>query len=214
MTLRPELPPLPERIKRLPIDERGYPVPWFVAIIDGKPDHRIVEAGKILTARQHRLCWICGESLEIDISFVVGPMCVVNRVTSEPPSHPECAIFSVKACPFLSRPHAKRRENNLPENQQEPAGEALWHNPGASAVYTCQSYRVRNVGNGVLFSLNPPTQPVQWFTEGRPATRAEVEAAQQIGLPKIMAMAVEDGPKDVALLNKMIEASKKHLPKE
>jgi len=29
--LRPNLPPLPDRMKALPIDRRGFPVPWFVA---------------------------------------------------------------------------------------------------------------------------------------------------------------------------------------
>jgi hypothetical protein len=38
--LRPELTELPLRMRGLPLDERGYPVPWFVAWIDGKPEFR------------------------------------------------------------------------------------------------------------------------------------------------------------------------------
>ena len=41
--IRPGLPPLTGHLTRLPIDERGFPVPYFVAIVDGKPDHRIID---------------------------------------------------------------------------------------------------------------------------------------------------------------------------
>lgn len=37
-SLRADLPPLPPRMQRLPVDERGYPVSFFVAWPDGKPD--------------------------------------------------------------------------------------------------------------------------------------------------------------------------------
>lgn len=30
------LPPIPDAIAKLPRDERGYPVPWFVPWIDGR----------------------------------------------------------------------------------------------------------------------------------------------------------------------------------
>jgi hypothetical protein len=35
-------------------------------------------------------------------SFVVGPMCGINRNSAEPPSHKECAQWSARNCPFLS----------------------------------------------------------------------------------------------------------------
>ena len=38
-TYRPELEPLPDRMKRLPV-HRGYPVPWFVEWV------RTVEIGR------------------------------------------------------------------------------------------------------------------------------------------------------------------------
>ena len=42
------LPPMPSRIAALPVDERGYPVPWFVAWIDGKPEFRCADPAKFL----------------------------------------------------------------------------------------------------------------------------------------------------------------------
>jgi len=35
--LRESLPSLPLAMRGLPRDHRGYPVPWFVAWVDGKP---------------------------------------------------------------------------------------------------------------------------------------------------------------------------------
>src|SRR5262245_54991717 len=113
--LRPDLPPLPSRIAGLPIDpERGYPVPWFVAWHDGKPEFRTADGRKFRQAIRDRLCWVCGQPLGRHLVFVIGPMCTVNRVTVEPPCHLDCAEFSVRACPFLSKPQMTRRENDLP----------------------------------------------------------------------------------------------------
>lgn len=46
-TLRPGLPPQPPKMQHLPVDERGFPAPYFVAWIDGKPDHRVVDPEKL-----------------------------------------------------------------------------------------------------------------------------------------------------------------------
>jgi hypothetical protein len=41
--LKPTLESLPVRLQGLPIDERGYPVPWFVAWENGKPEFRAMD---------------------------------------------------------------------------------------------------------------------------------------------------------------------------
>src|ERR1041385_2432550 len=97
---RTDLPELPARLRKLPV-ERGYPVPWFVAFVDGHYDFRVIGPGKIARAVQENRCWICGDTLGSYLCFPIGPMCAINRVTSEPPSHRECAEWSARACPFL-----------------------------------------------------------------------------------------------------------------
>lgn len=110
---------IPDRIKRLPVDHRDFPVPWFVQWFDdGKPsdfgigtaDFRVIDARKIGVAIRERRCWVCGDRLGVHLAFLIGPMCAVNRVISEPPSHRECAEFSAQTCPFLSRPRMRRNE--------------------------------------------------------------------------------------------------------
>src|SRR5258708_1131539 len=113
---------VPSRIAVLPKDQRGYHVPWFVAWIDGVPDFRVIGGGKLPHAVREKLCWVCGQPLGGFMAFMIGPMCAVNRISSEPPSHRECAVYSARVCPFLSNPEMKRRETNLPPARVEAAG--------------------------------------------------------------------------------------------
>ena len=71
----------PDRIKRLPVDHRGFPVPYFVVWIDGKPDFRLVMPGRLGECFKNKICWICGEPLGRFLAFAIGPMCVFNRTT-------------------------------------------------------------------------------------------------------------------------------------
>lgn len=133
------LPELPRRIAKLPKDECGYPVPRFVKWLeDGKPapdgaspgavpDFRYADASFRARAFTRGLCWICGEPTGAHRVFVIGPMCVINRITSEPACHRDCAEFAAKACPFLIRPRQKRNEKDLIEGAP---GFMIKRNPG------------------------------------------------------------------------------------
>jgi len=181
--LRKQLPPLPERMRHLPIDARGYPVPYFVAWVDGKPDHRIADGRKFPIAVRQSLCWMCGQKLGSFKSFCIGPMCAITRTISEPPSHLECLRFAATACPFMTRPRAQRREANLPDCGLTTAGDGIRRNPGAVCIWTTKRFTAWHPDTGgVLFRLGDPER-TEWYCEGRPATRAEVDESIRTGLP-------------------------------
>lgn len=206
------LPPMPEFIARLPRDERGYPVPWFVTWLDGKPEFRVADGYKLRQAVKHRLCWVCGGDLDPKrFTFVIGPMCVVNQTTAEPPCHPDCAEFAAKACPFLNNPNSKRREANLPAESVDPPGCAIRRNPGVTALWTCSRYESFNAGNGSLIHIGPPAA-VTWWKLGRRALRHEVIEAIESGLPTLQEMAVQDSPEAVAALSRMVRAAMLLIP--
>lgn len=46
MKLRHDLPPLIPRIAKLPLNDSGYPVPFFVGYVNGKPDFRCSDADR------------------------------------------------------------------------------------------------------------------------------------------------------------------------
>lgn len=209
--LRPGLPEPPVPIRLLPRDERGYPIPWFVAYPDGKPDFRVADGRKLAQAVKHRLCWICGRPLHDRIAFVVGPMCAVNRVSAEPPQHADCARFSARVCPFLIHPKAKRREVNVPDGVVDPAGLFLRRNPGVALVWITRGYSVSRLPDGFLFNMGNSTS-VEWYAEGRPATRAEVLESIESGLPALQQIAEEEGLHSVARLRVQLSRALALIP--
>lgn len=188
---------MPKGIAALRIDRRGYPVPWFVADVDGKPDFRIADAKKLHRAVVEGRCWVCGRrftgpAYARTYAFVVGPMCGVNRTSSEPPSHWDCAEYSATHCPFLIDPARRRGKAHVPEEVLEPGGVMIERNPGVALVWATRQFNPVILPNGMIFKFGPPAR-VAWFAEGRPATRAEVSESVRSGLPALEAMAREDG---------------------
>lgn len=177
----------------LPIDERGYPVPWFVAWVNGKPDHRIASGEKRTTAMALKLCWFCGQLLGRYGAFVIGPMCSINRVSSDPAMHRDCALFAVSACPFLTRPKARRRTADLPDDVRHD-GVMIERNPGVSMLWVSSRWSFfSDHQGGVLIHIGEKPEEVMWFAEGRRATRDEVLASFETGCPTLETMARMEG---------------------
>jgi hypothetical protein len=206
------LPPLPSRIALLPRDHRGFPIPWFVAELDsGERDFRVADDRKRAAAVQRGLCWVCGQQLGQFKAFVIGPMCAVNTVTSEPPCHFDCAEFSVMACPFLTRPRMRRNEKDLPAASIKGAGVPLDRNPGVVCIWVCKSYRPFEVSNGWLIRLGPPTA-VKWFAEGKPAAREQALDSIASGYPLLLDIAKQEGRSAIVALEAQRERALKLLP--
>ena len=188
-----EIDEMPSRIASLPVDPvRKIPVPWFVAWIDGKPEFRVADGEKRSLAVREKRCWVCGEKLGRIMTFVIGPMCGINRTSMEPPSHSDCALYSVRHCPFLSRPQMDRRESGMDALVEQGAscdGEMIRRNPGVSALWNTRDYKMFNDGKGgYLLRVGDP-ESVWWFCEGRQATCEEVEASIVSGIPLLLNMA-------------------------
>lgn len=130
---------VPARIRSLPVDDRGYPIPYFVMWVDGKPDFRVVDPTKVRNCVRFELCWICGQALGRYRTFAMGPAAVISATSAEPPSHRECATYAVRVCPFMVHPQAKRRESNLPPSVPI---DVVPGNPGISFLWTTRNYRV------------------------------------------------------------------------
>lgn len=215
MTLS-RFPNAPPQIASLPLDKRGYPVPWFVPWIGGEPEFRAVDPDTILKAHREGLCWICGKKINGANAFVIGPMCAVNRVSAEPPSHLACGRFAVTACPFLSRPLAKRADtSDLPH--QAPAGIMIERNPGITLIWLTRNYRYESEpgsrGRKGLFRIGSPVK-LEWYREGREASRVEIIESIESGLPNLRKMAELDGPQGMAEFRRQVERAVKLVPAE
>jgi hypothetical protein len=185
---------LPKRMQGLPVDGRGYPVPWFVAWHEGKPEFRAMDSVKFREAIFRKRCWVCGGKLGTNLCFVAGPMCGINRTSSEPPSHVDCARWSARNCPFLSNPRMVRREDEEINNatlRDKAAGIAITRNPGVAMLWITRQYEAFRVDNGILIQMGEP-ESVEWYACGRVATRAEVCASIESGLPNLEAIAKQE----------------------
>lgn len=191
MKYRYDLPPMPVNIKRLRV-ANSIPVPFFVAWVHGKPDFRLVDPIKLGACVSRKLCWICGIPLEGEANtFISGPMLAITRTSSEPPSHKECAVFAVKACPFLATPGKQYRVSNMPEGVHDTPGQMVKHNPGVALVWMSKFYAIP-MEKGFLFHVLDPIEAMA-YREGREATKDEIREAMEISFPLAQKAAQEQG---------------------
>ena len=209
---RRDLPKLPANMRSLPVSDKGYPIPFFVAVdADGIPDFRIAGRGKFQAAVDGSLCWICGKPLHqtghrstvAGYYYVAGTMAAINNIAAEPAMHRECAEFSVKVCPFLARPNAKRREAGRDETAITHASAQLY-NPGVSLVWQTRTFDIIRGDRGDLVKMGEPIR-VQPWCKGRPAKPTEVAAAFEISFKKMMEIASDED--DQALIDVVKQAA-------
>jgi hypothetical protein len=203
---------MPDRMKRLPLSATGFPVPWFVDFQNGVPDFRVIKRGAVADAYHLKKCWICGQPLGRVGAMTLGLMCAINRVVSEPASHRDCAVYAAQACPFLANPRMRRNEKDLPDQRIAPPGVHSPRNPGVVAIWLTRSYRpFKTPDGGALFTFDDPER-VEWFCEGRAATRGEVTASIKASLPQLAALAKEEGVAAIDDLLQAVAALVPHLP--
>jgi hypothetical protein len=176
---------------------------------------------KFYRAVTDRLCWTCGTPLFGEEVFVIGPMCAVNRISSEPPSHRECATYAARNCPFLTKPQMTRRTDETLEAMRTPApGIMIERNPGVTLLWYTRRHLLLTVKNqpgaadGVLIQLGRPFK-WEWYCRGRHATRRQAMESMESGIPILRQQAeAHDGPEGVAFLEYQITQAYRLLPPE
>jgi hypothetical protein len=204
---------VPDRMRRRPIDHRGFPVPWFVSLktADGRWDFVHLDPARLDHAYRAGLCTLSGEPLGKFVAFVVGPMGIINRVAAQPPCIPDLGEWAAQVCPFLSRPLAKRPHVDAQETALPP-GLMVPDNPGGCVVWVVrrQDY-VR--GRDGLYRFGAPHR-VSWWTKGRQATPQEVRAIYEARADKLRAMAEAEGPDSLHRFELRKHRADTYLPQE
>ena len=198
--------PTPAAMAGRPIDHRGFPVPWFVTekTDDGLWDFSEVTRERYAEAVRRQVCWVSGQPLGRFKAFCIGPMCAINRTAGDPPVTREIAEWSVKVCPFMSRPKARRvaehrARGDVVDDPIAFEGISIARNPGVAAVWVSTNSEFQR-GRG--FYIGDPVE-VTWWCEGRPATRAEVLASVESGIHFLEKAATEEGPDAVQELRRL-----------
>lgn len=95
-------PPVPVALAHLPI-VGGLVVPWVTPrTVDGRHLLGAVDAARVRTAIQQRLCGVCGRSLGSRLVLLVRESDLARFASTEPALHPHCAAYTTAACPMIA----------------------------------------------------------------------------------------------------------------
>lgn len=204
---------VPSRIASLPRDARGYPIPWFVEWFDGKPDFRVLKPCAAETAMARNICWICGQPLGVHRALVMGPLCALQRITSEPACHRECAEFAVQACPFMANPRMERSPRSMPLDSETLTKDYALENPGVFAIWMTRDIQFikrgsgQRINNDFIIKFGEPER-VMWYCEKRDAMLHEVLSALNASRVRLIGRYPADR------ITKMVESVFPYLPGE
>ena len=104
---------MPDRIAKLPKDDRGYPITYIAAYINGKADLGIQDYAKVLSCVNEWRCHVCGEKLGKLGYFIAYEPIQKRPRFLDPAIHRECALYSLMVCPYLANPSAKHRSSKM-----------------------------------------------------------------------------------------------------
>ena len=103
---------IPDRMKKLPRDARGYPIPYVVLRgPDGAAYFTINDDRRVMQCRRGDLCPICGEKLTRGRWFLGGPRSAFDARGGyfDGPMHDSCMRYSASVCPYISNPKYRHR---------------------------------------------------------------------------------------------------------
>lgn len=112
--------PLPTKMQDLPVDVRGFPIPYIIWRDQaGKPHFKINDDYRVEVAISNDLCAICGKKMNNDKWLIGGPDSAFhpNGAYIDTPNHHECGQYALQVCPYLAfiGYHSKLNFDKLPE---------------------------------------------------------------------------------------------------
>ena len=106
----------------------------------------------------------------------------------------------------------RRNEHDLLIDAPHPVGDMIDRNPGVTLLWTRTTFRTVHLNGGVMFRVGAP-EAVQWFAQGRAATRAEVVASIETGVPLLRTQAEREGGAAVQVLDQLIRNAMRIVPR-
>lgn len=98
------VPPIPERLAHRPT-RSGLVVPYIsITTGDGTAHLGQTRTKAVAECIVYRWCQICGRPLDRSrpLLFLATQQCIDEGFSTEPALHPECAAYSIKACPMVA----------------------------------------------------------------------------------------------------------------
>lgn len=157
----------PPAIMTLRTDERGYPIPKFAAIIDGKPDFRVLDRDALIRCIKGRLCAICGTKMNRQCAFVGGPISMQHRQFTDGPMHYACAKYALQVCPMLAAPSFAYRKMETAPPGYVLVENAMTERPEKFGLGVSYEYAAAaNAEGHVIVKASIWMQPIEWWKHG------------------------------------------------
>lgn len=156
---------IPESLSHLQRDSRGYPIPYFVPVVNGIPEFKYQDPKKHATAIKYKKCCICGKRLlRGQYWFISGPKGFENCVDSHAPMHESCARFALLACPHLYLEKTHRVAEGIASVVQLRDKPNTFYLSKADHFYTVPSPDIKNFN---LVKFRVKTFEIYAYIEGK-----------------------------------------------
>lgn len=165
---------IPKELAHLKIDSRGYPIPYFVSEINGKPEFRFIRPERIEMIIERKVCHICGKKLSDDfVYFISGPMGLQNKISTDAAMHRVCAEFSLFACPHLFLQKSERRRGDeLAKTAVDHHRGIIPDKPDTMFLVKCDKWK-RIVVDGRMYLRFRPVSTEKYVYENNKLIKAQ-----------------------------------------
>lgn len=159
---------IPSSLKHLSVDERGYPIPYFVAYVNGKPDFRLYDSEKWRLCIKFDKCAICGrKNHPKSYFFIGGELMSKNKVSSDNAMHRACAEFSLQACPHMYFQKADRNDHGDEYKKAQGNNPFLVESkPTAIHLIKADKYWVETIQGARLIQFRKVSEEVYTYQNG------------------------------------------------
>lgn len=159
---------IPKELSHLKIDSRGYPIPYFVSEINGKPEFRFIQPERLEMIISRKVCHICGKKLPDDFFyFISGPMGLQNRISTDAAMHRVCAEFSLRACPHMYLQRAERRDNDELAKTIDKERAIIVDKPDTLFLVKCDKFKRINEEGRMYIRYRPVSTQKYVYENGK-----------------------------------------------
>ena len=176
---------IPARMRHLPKDHRGYPIPANVLVDkNGKPHFTINDDEKRQVHLRKKRCPICDGALLRGRWSVGGPASafMADGAYFDPPMHYECYRYAMQVCPYLALPSfSKRIDAGTLKREDVEADRLFIDNTVLAArppvfvgvMHVGEDYQTDMFGKIGRFKPKGPYRNIEYWRDGEELSAAE-----------------------------------------
>jgi hypothetical protein len=105
----------------------GMVIPYItLRHLDGTPEFGQIDHDRVAECLLEARCQLCAQELADAAVLMARPQDFGAGYSPEPAQHPECAAYSIRACPMLSGRLPRHRDRTRPQRRQCTTAAGCW----------------------------------------------------------------------------------------